>query len=361
MNLIIDDKIGEVAPGRGIERVFTSLLRSLKGDHKHAIEKIIVLSRSGRFDPFADDIVYLPREIGNTQEENLYISNVCRGYSDSVFCSTYYSSPVGIPTTAIVHDLIPEKMGIQNLGDAWRQRISSFKLAHSLLTVSRKTMMDLGEYYPDLSHKARESRIGFGIAAGNPENIEEPCDLYNQNPGEYFLMVGDRSSYKNGDRVVKYAQRGALILPLVVVGGLAIQDKSTNTKAKGNGNFELKQLFPDDEELASLYKGATATLITSFYEGFGLPARESVLAGTPVISLKGVVSEASFDTAIEIPSFKPRHIDWAVKIAKELRPEIRGRVEEFRLKDRSDESKFLEDFISSLNRAKASYQSDLAK
>ena len=59
-------------------------------------------------------------------------------------------------------------------------------------------------------------------------------------------------------------------------------------------------LFVDyvpDEELPALIGGATALVIPSFYEGFGLPALQAMACGTPVIasnvsSLPEVVGEA---------------------------------------------------------------------
>ena len=39
-----------------------------------------------------------------------------------------------------------------------------------------------------------------------------------------------------------------------------------------------------DEELPALYSGARALVFPSLYEGFGLPALESMACGTPVIA-----------------------------------------------------------------------------
>ena len=45
-----------------------------------------------------------------------------------------------------------------------------------------------------------------------------------------------------------------------------------------------------DLELAALYRGARAILQPSLIEGFGLPALESALCGTPVIFFQGCES-----------------------------------------------------------------------
>jgi len=48
----------------------------------------------------------------------------------------------------------------------------------------------------------------------------------------------------------------------------------------------------DDSTLAQLYRAASATLVPSFVEGFGLPALESLSCGTQVIFWKGCKSVA---------------------------------------------------------------------
>lgn len=53
-----------------------------------------------------------------------------------------------------------------------------------------------------------------------------------------------------------------------------------------------------DEELPYFYSGATALLLPSLYEGFGMPAIEAMACGTPVIaanacSLPEVVGDAA--------------------------------------------------------------------
>ena len=48
----------------------------------------------------------------------------------------------------------------------------------------------------------------------------------------------------------------------------------------------------DDDALASHYRGAAATVMPSTLEGFGLPALESIMTGTPVLYWQGCAAVA---------------------------------------------------------------------
>jgi glycosyltransferase involved in cell wall biosynthesis len=57
----------------------------------------------------------------------------------------------------------------------------------------------------------------------------------------------------------------------------------------------------DDETLADLYAGATATWFPSYYEGFGFPILESFSCGTPVVTcVNSSLTEVGGDAAIYV-------------------------------------------------------------
>ena len=70
-------------------------------------------------------------------------------------------------------------------------------------------------------------------------------------------------------------------------------DSNINTMIKeyGLSNYIIFLGFLDDKELACYYRHASCLIIPSFYEGFGLPAVESIACGTPVVYSKNTAIE----------------------------------------------------------------------
>lgn len=77
-----------------------------------------------------------------------------------------------------------------------------------------------------------------------------------------------------------------------------------------------------DEQMPALYAGAEALVITSFYEGFGLPPLEAMACGTPVISsCGGSLPEVLTPAAVLIQGFDPA--PWCAAIQDVLRDTAR--------------------------------------
>ena len=68
-----------------------------------------------------------------------------------------------------------------------------------------------------------------------------------------------------------------------------------------------------EDDLPALYAGASAFVLTSFYEGFGLPPLEAMACGTPVVSSTGgSLPEIVGPAAVIVPRFEPEA--WAAAL-----------------------------------------------
>jgi glycosyltransferase involved in cell wall biosynthesis len=78
--------------------------------------------------------------------------------------------------------------------------------------------------------------------------------------------------------------------PLVIAGRLPENDTPFSpdprrlAQERGLGESVVRFIdFPDDADKPALYRGATAFIFPSRYEGFGLPPLEALACGTPVV------------------------------------------------------------------------------
>lgn len=115
----------------------------------------------------------------------------------------------------------------------------------------------------------------------------------------YFFSVGNRKAHKNEARLLQAFAAAELPSTVrLVLTGLPSPELLT---IMHDLNLEDRVVFAgrvDEEILASLYRGATALLFPSLYEGFGLPVVEAMASGTPVLtsnvtSLPEVAGEAA--------------------------------------------------------------------
>lgn len=124
----------------------------------------------------------------------------------------------------------------------------------------------------------------------------------------YLMYVGNLRAHKNLD-VVLAALKGIDEVRLYAVVPAAERDL---LRQRATFHGVADRVVPlaglEDDELAAYYRGAAATVMPSTLEGFGLPALESVMSGTPVVHWQGcrAVAETvgSFGTAVASASDK---------------------------------------------------------
>jgi glycosyltransferase involved in cell wall biosynthesis len=342
LKLLVDDIICQISPNRGIHKVWVALLKIL--EKENVFDELVILSRTGALDDFGDRVVHIPRyDASRPETESIYLSSLALAFEDSVFASTYYTRVFSRPTIALVHDLIPEKLGLQDSTPGWRQRTKAIREADGLLTVSSSTYEDLISFYPELESIAKRGLIGADLEFFNeiPKDAEKRVLEFGLTPGSYVLNVGSRNLYKNGDKLIREWSDFDNNLELVLIGG---ELPTTSERS-------VRRLVPDDSDLPSLYAHAAATIVSSSLEGFGLPARESVLMGTPVISLPGVVSEASFGRALEIAEISRDELRRACAAALAQKDSYRSASKELAKSNQSRWRSFVEDLVFVCNEA----------
>ena len=220
------------------------------------------------------------------------------GRNADLFFSPGYNSPMDWPGKFIftLHDL--NHLSVRDNSSALKRAYYRYVIkpacrkATFVLTVSEYSRHEIAKW----ANVSEEKIINVGNGVGPPFSARGR----KYDPGfPYLLYVGSRKPHKNLPRLLQaYALSGiASELPLVMSG---MQDQKTLAEIR---RLELTRhviFLPLDstEQLAEAYRGATAFLFPSLYEGFGLPPLEAMASGVPVLtsnvcSLPEVVGEAA--------------------------------------------------------------------
>jgi len=126
----------------------------------------------------------------------------------------------------------------------------------------------------------------------------------------YILSVGTVQPRKNYQMLIHAFEKVAARFPhnLVISGGKGwlYDEKLAEVEKRGlNGRVHFIG-FVDDEDLPTLYSGASLFVFPSLYEGFGLPLLEAMACGVPLItSNASSLPEVVGETAVQLSPLRP--------------------------------------------------------
>jgi glycosyltransferase involved in cell wall biosynthesis len=250
-------------------------------------------------------------------------------------------------TVVTVHDLTPivfPKSFPRGLkGEIkWQMQRYALKRADAIVTDSQSSKKDVIKYVG-----AKESKVKVVyLAAGEQfkqleiKNFKLEIQKRYGLPDDFLLYVGDVTWNKNLPRLIDAVRD--LRIPLVMVGkSLVSEDYDRENpwnadlikvqNAIRTQNSELRTQitmlgFVPDLDLVSVYNLATAAIMPSLYEGFGLPVLEAMACGCPVITSKeGSLPEVAGDAAFYIDAYDVKSITEGIKEVfgnKQLREDL---------------------------------------
>ncbi len=240
------------------------------------------------------------------------------------FTPSHYAPRIAsVPYVSSVMDLAylhyPEQFRRTDLLQLKNWTKYSVKNARKIITISKFSKKEIEQHYQRQSKDIVVAYPSFQLPKSAP--IEEIKAFFKakQIKNKYFLYLGTLQPRKNILSVVsayeeflrklaahnlktKNKQARKIIEPDLVIAGkigwLAdeILARIINSPYK---NKIILTGFVEDKFKRALYQNATASLLLSLYEGFGIPALESMQAGTiPIVannsSLPEVVGQAGF-------------------------------------------------------------------
>jgi glycosyltransferase involved in cell wall biosynthesis len=268
----------------GIARVWRSLLAEWAGTDFG--KRLLILDRAGKA-PRVPGLRYLEfpaHDYANLGLDQQRIQQVCDSKGAQLFISTYYTTPVTMPSVLLVHDMIPELFGADLNHPMWVEKVRAINEASAFVCVSQNTANDLLKFHPDLpKDKIVVAHNGVGFQQPSAAQVAAFKSTH-QISKPYFLISGGRSSYKNTIQFFKaFAQLGDKRAGYsIVCTGPREQLPAEIMALVGDATVHLLDLT--DDELTCAYAGAIALVYTSLYEGFGMPLIEAMACGCPVIT-----------------------------------------------------------------------------
>jgi alpha-1,3-rhamnosyl/mannosyltransferase len=223
-------------------------------------------------------------------------------FSPSVY--TFFPLPPSLPAVVTIHDTIPERFPHLTLPSARARLFWALKVrvaltqARLVLTVSDYSARSIASVL-----RVPPDRIRVCVEA--PADAYRPCSVDEIQAAAlragipaatpWFVYVGGFNPHKRVDLILRaHAELSVARNPvphLLLVGSRTGDvfhkeaDKLEDIIRRARtGSMVHWAGFVADEELRPLLAGATALLLPSEAEGFGLPAVEAAACGTPVIA-----------------------------------------------------------------------------
>ncbi|HEY4688108.1 MAG TPA: glycosyltransferase family 1 protein [Anaerolineae bacterium] len=186
-----------------------------------------------------------------------------------------------------------------DLSTRWNARA-----AMRVIADSQTTKNDLIQHYRTPADKIVVAYPGIDPALKRVEDAQRIQAIKSQYgiTGDYLLCLGTLQPRKNLARLIDaFARSQTRDTQLVIAGkkGWLYADLFKQVEREGMTNRVLFTGYLPDADKPALISGATALVLPSLYEGFGIPLIEAMACGTPVVcSNTSSLPEVAGDAAL---------------------------------------------------------------
>ena len=260
------------------------------------------------------------------------------------FTPSHYAPRISsIPYVSSVMDLAylhyPEQFRVNDLLQLKNWTKYSVKNARKIITISKFSKKEIQTHYHRLSKDIIVANPSFQFISSAP--IEEIKDFFKAKgiKNKYFLYLGTLQPRKNIAILItayeEFLRKSA---------AYNLKSKNKSQKQIGEPNLViagkigwlaediLKRIedspvkekiiltgFVEDKFKRALYQNATASLLVSLYEGFGIPALESMQTGTiPIVSDDSSLPEVVGKAGFLVKASNPHEISTAMMKAYQM-------------------------------------------
>lgn len=286
--IIYDSQIFDQQKFGGISRYFCEIISCLQFNYDIAVRytenHYLQQCKIGRH------YLRIPHWLFKKYSEKLYRKNrkltkrLLQSPIPHLYHPTYYDPSflnyIGdAPLVVTVHDMVYEKFSELIIGSdvIIRQKKEMITKANRIIAISEYTKKDIIELLNIDPSKIDVIYHGTNLLAPPKEH---KLSL----PNQYLLFVGDRTFYKNFQRLLeafKIIGQTNESLHLVCTGKPFTEDEIQQIAHLGLLP-KIQQLSVEDKYLAELYARASLFVFPSYYEGFGIPILEAFACNCPI-------------------------------------------------------------------------------
>ena len=290
MRVAFDEQIFTIQEYGGISRLFFELARQFSKYPELGVEILPInseiVNRYVLSDTFLTEKLQVHQAKGKYRALAKYLSRTSSRTDADIVHNTFYLPHgfIGYPRSkriVTIHDMIPEILPkTRRRLDLLTQKGKYIREADHIICVSAATRNDLLRLFPEI--QAPVTVVHHGVDPIFTPNVAKWTDL----PESYVLFVGNRGQYKDASVLMKAFALFVREFPettlLFVGGGPFTSSEQSLLNSLGIAGKTQHRVLPD-AEMSSAYGNAMFTVFPSRFEGFGLPALESMACGTPTI------------------------------------------------------------------------------
>jgi len=226
-----------------------------------------------------------------------------------------FPAPTKRPSIYTIHDLPPARFSDEGRLSRWRKE--AVRDADLIMTPSQFSKRELMELLDLPEEKLRV--IPYGLEHERFNTQVAPASSQTREKfgvaGRYLIYAGGCSQRKNVPSLLQAWKIAAPRLPDVQL--LLCGPDGLKTLAQEAGAERVVTPgYVNRDTLPGLIKSATALVVPSIYEGFGMPPQEAMAMGVPVIGTKagGAVPEVIGNAGLLAEDGSPEAIAHAIEV-----------------------------------------------